>query len=124
MYTFSIYQITYIYLFFSFSIIGIIIILLILIANIVSPKFPNFEKLTAYECGFEAFNDTNQQYDIRYFLMALFYILFDLELLFLFPWISILTISGNLIFYIGLDFIFELLFCYMILWQISSFDWK
>lgn len=120
----NIYQFSYLYLFCSFIFIGFFVFVLLYISTIITPDIPNYEKLTAYECGYEAFNDVNQKYDIRYFLMALFYILFDLELLFLFPWITLLSINSNLIFFVGLDFIFELIFCYIILWQISSFDWK
>lgn len=121
---FTIYQFSYFYLLCSFFFISLFVLLLLYISTNISQNIPNYEKLTAYECGYEAFNDTNQKYDIRYFLMALFYILFDLELLFLFPWITLLSLNSNLIFFIGLDFIFELIFCYILLWQISSFDWK
>ena len=51
-----------------------------------SPKNPDPEKLSAYECGFEPFNDSRMEFDIRFYLVAILFIIFDLEIAFLFPW--------------------------------------
>ena len=53
---------------------------------LVSPKKPNNEKLSPYECGFEPFDDARTKFDIRFYLVALLFIIFDLEVAFLFPW--------------------------------------
>ena len=58
----------------------------IVVNFILSPKNPDPEKLSAYECGFEPFEDARMQFDIRYYLIAILFILFDLEIAFLFPW--------------------------------------
>ena len=59
---------------------------LILIGNLLGPKRPSVEKLSAYECGFTAFEDARMQYDVSYYLVAIIFIVFDLEIAFVFPW--------------------------------------
>ena len=75
-----------------FSIIIFLIIALglscffIILNFLVSPKNPDPEKLSAYECGFEPFNDSRMEFDVRFYLVAILFIIFDLEIAFLFPW--------------------------------------
>ena len=59
---------------------------LIVIGNVLGPKRPNAEKLSPYECGFPAFEDARMQFDVRYYLVAILFIVFDLEIAFVFPW--------------------------------------
>ena len=61
-------------------------IALILIGNLLGPKRPSAEKLSPYECGFPAFEDARMQFDVRYYLIAILFIVFDLEIAFVFPW--------------------------------------
>ena len=58
----------------------------IVINFILSPKHPDPEKLSAYECGFEPFQDSRMEFDVRFYLVAILFIIFDLEIAFLFPW--------------------------------------
>ena len=58
----------------------------ILLNYLASPKNPDPEKLSAYECGFEAFDDSRMEFDVRFYLVAILFIIFDLEIAFLFPW--------------------------------------
>ena len=58
----------------------------VIINFILSPKHPDPEKLSAYECGFEAFDDSRMEFDVRFYLVAILFIIFDLEIAFLFPW--------------------------------------
>ena len=75
-----------------FPIILFIIIALLLSAGFIvvnflfSPKKPDPEKLSAYECGFEPFSDSRMEFDVRFYLVAILFIIFDLEIAFLFPW--------------------------------------
>ncbi len=62
----------------------------------VSPNRPDPEKLSPYECGFEAFEDARMKFDVRYYLVAILFILFDLEIAFLFPWAVVLPEIGLL----------------------------
>jgi NADH-quinone oxidoreductase subunit A len=117
------YQFPYfIGIFFSFWLIGLISFLSI-ITSLMATQNPTFDKLSSYECGFEAFNDTQQQQDIRYFILGLLFIIFDIELMFLFPWVSCLSATGNSILIIGLDFLIELAIGYLMLWKLEIFDW-
>ena len=61
-----------------------------------SPKNPDPEKLSAYECGFEAFSDSRMKFDVRFYLVAILFIIFDLEIAFLFPWAISLGNIGSL----------------------------
>ena len=59
---------------------------LIVIGNVLGPRRPTAEKLSPYECGFPAFEDARMQFDVRYYLVAILFIVFDLEIAFVFPW--------------------------------------
>jgi NADH-quinone oxidoreductase subunit A len=63
---------------------------------ILGPRRPDAEKLSAYECGFEAFSDSRMKFDVRYYLVAILFIVFDLEIAFLFPWAVSLGSIGTL----------------------------
>ena len=58
----------------------------LLLGRLIGPHRPDPEKLSAYECGFEAFEDARMKFDVRYYLVAILFIIFDLEIAFLFPW--------------------------------------
>ena len=66
----------------------------ILINFISSPSNPDPEKLSAYECGFDAFDDSRMEFDVRFYLVAILFIIFDLEIAFLFPWAITLGTTG------------------------------
>ena len=80
----------------------------ILLNFLVSPKNPDPEKLSAYECGFEPFNDSRIEFDIRFYLVAILFIIFDLEIAFLFPWAISLSNIGFLGFASMMIFLFIL----------------
>src|SRR6266852_8994659 len=64
------------------------------IGTLVAPDRPDPEKLSPYECGFEAFEDARMKFDVRYYLVAILFILFDLEIAFLFPWAVVINDIG------------------------------
>jgi len=68
--------------------------MMIMIGFILAPNHPDSEKLSPYECGFEAFEDSRMKFDVRYYLVAILFILFDLEIAFLFPWAVVLETIG------------------------------
>ncbi len=73
-----------------FVIVGITVgVLPILLGRLLAPNNPDSEKLSPYECGFEAFEDARMKFDVRYYLIAIIFILFDLEIAFLVPWATI-----------------------------------
>ena len=65
------------------------------IGAILGPNRPDPEKLSPYECGFEAFEDSRMRFDVRYYLVAIIFIVFDLEIAFFFPWAVSLGTTGN-----------------------------
>ena len=78
-----------------FIAIGIAIgVLPILAGFLLAPHKPDSEKLSPYECGFEAFEDSRMRFDVRYYLVAILFIIFDLEIAFLFPWAVVLDTIG------------------------------
>ena len=85
----------------------------IILNFLVSPKNPDPEKLSAYECGFEPFNDSRIEFDVRFYLVAILFIIFDLEIAFLFPWAISLGNIGLLGFVSMMIFLFILKICYV-----------
>jgi NADH-quinone oxidoreductase subunit A len=70
-------------------------LLLLVLGFVLGPRRPDPEKLSPYECGFEAFEDSRTKFDVRYYLVAILFIIFDLEIAFLFPWaVSLDAIGG------------------------------
>ena len=88
-----------------------------------SPKKPDPEKLSAYECGFEAFGDSRMQFDIRFYLVAILFIIFDLEIAFLFPWAISLGSLGSLGFWSMMIFLFVLTIGFIYEWKKGALDW-
>src|SRR5437879_6637649 len=64
------------------------------LGKLLAPNNPDPEKLSPYECGFEAFEDARMKFDVRYYLVAILFILFDLEIAFLFPWATVINDIG------------------------------
>ena len=113
-----------------FSIIIFLIIALILscafiIINFVfSPSKPDPEKLSAYECGFEPFNDSRMEFDVRFYLVAILFIIFDLEIAFLFPWAISLGTLGLLGFSSMMIFLLILTVGFIYEWKKGALDWE
>ena len=90
---------------------------------LLSPKKPDPEKLSAYECGFEAFSDSRMEFDVRFYLVAILFIIFDLEIAFLFPWAVTLKSLGALGFWSMMIFLFILTIGFIYEWKIGALDW-
>jgi len=90
---------------------------------IFSPKNPDPEKLSAYECGFEAFGDSRMKFDVRFYLVAILFIIFDLEIAFLFPWAISLGNIGVLGFWSMMLFLFILTIGFVYEWKKGALDW-
>jgi len=97
---------------------------------ILGPSKPDVEKLSPFECGFEPFEDARIKFDVRYYLLAILFILFDLEIAFLFPWATILReIAGNesmrlFGFFEMVVFLGILLLGYVYVWKKGALDWE
>ena len=88
-----------------------------------SPSKPDPEKLSAYECGFEPFNDSRMEFDVRFYLVAILFIIFDLEIAFLFPWAISLGNIGALGFWSMMIFLFILSVGFVYEWKKGALDW-
>jgi NADH-quinone oxidoreductase subunit A len=85
---------------------------------------PDLEKLSMYECGFDPYEDGRNFFDIQFFIIALLFIIFDLETMFLFPWSVSLGQLNLISFYSMLDFFFELLVGFFYVWFLGVLDWS
>ena len=99
--------------------------LLIMIASwIVAKQNPDDQKLSPYECGFDAFEDTRSQFDVRFYLVAILFIIFDLEIAFLFPWAISLGKIGIFGFVSMMIFLFILTVGFIYEWKKGALDWE
>ena len=89
-----------------------------------SPSNPDTEKLSAYECGFEAFSDSRMKFDVRFYLVAILFIIFDLEVAFLFPWAVTLGKLGALGFWSMMFFLTILTIGFVYEWKKGALDWE
>ena len=96
----------------------------IVINFVLSPKKPDPEKLSAYECGFEPFDDSRMEFDVRFYLVAILFIIFDLEIAFLFPWAISLGSIGLLGFCSMMIFLFILTVGFIYEWKKGALDWE
>jgi NADH-quinone oxidoreductase subunit A len=91
---------------------------------IVSPKKPNNEKLSPYECGFEPFDDARTKFDIPFYLVALLFIIFDLEIAFLFPWAISLRNIGLFGYISMMIFLIILTIGFIYEWKKGALEWE
>ena len=89
-----------------------------------APSNPDPEKLSAYECGFEAFDDSRMEFDVRFYLVAILFIIFDLEIAFLFPWAISLGNIGALGFWSMMIFLSVLTIGFIYEWQKGALEWE
>ena len=85
---------------------------------------PDSEKLSPHECGFEAFEDARMKFDVRYYLVAILFILFDLEIAFLFPWAVVLQEIGWFGFWAMMVFLGILVMGFIYEWKKGALDWE
>jgi len=91
---------------------------------LLAPSRPDSEKLSPYECGFEAFEDARMKFDVRYYLVAILFILFDLEIAFLFPWAIVLEEIGLAGFVAMVVFLGILVIGFIYEWMKGALEWE
>ena len=89
-----------------------------------SPNNPDPEKLSAYECGFDAFDDSRMEFDVRFYLVAILFTIFDLEIAFLFPWAISLGNIGILGFWSMMFFLGVLTIGFIYEWKKGALEWE
>ena len=108
-----------------FLLISLVLSIGFIVLNLLaSPKNPDPEKLSAYECGFEPFNDSRMEFDIRFYLVAILFIIFDLEIAFLFPWAITLGNIGIFGFVSMMIFLSILTVGFIYEWKKGALDWE
>jgi len=108
-----------------FIAIGIAIgVIPIVMGFMLAPSKPDSEKLSPYECGFEAFEDTRMRFDVRYYLVAILFIIFDLEIAFLFPWAIVLDSIGMFGFVAMMVFLGILVIGFIYEWKKGALEWE
>ena len=99
-------------------------IALIVIGNLLGPSRPGADKLAPYECGFEALEDTRMRFDVRYYLIAILFIIFDLEIAFVFPWATVFSSLGLFgLIEMGL-FLSLLVLGFVYVWKKGALEWE
>ena len=108
-----------------FVVIGLVMgVVMLTLGRVAGPSNPSAAKLSPYECGFEAFEDARMKFDVRYYLVAILFIIFDLEIAFLIPWaVTLDSISGAAFAAMGI-FLFILVIGFIYEWKKGALEWE
>jgi NADH-quinone oxidoreductase subunit A len=105
--------------------LAIAISLLFLVASsLLAPRKPDPEKLSAYECGFNAFDDARMKFDVRFYLVSILFIIFDLEVAFLFPWVFQVAEGNVFAFWSMMSFLGVLTVGFVYEWRRGALEWQ
>jgi NADH-quinone oxidoreductase subunit A len=99
-------------------------IILLSLGGLLGPRRPDSEKLSPYECGFEAFEDSRTRFDVRYYLVAILFIIFDLEIAFFIPWAVVLDKLGAYGLLAMVVFVIELVIGFFFVWKKGALEWE
>jgi NADH-quinone oxidoreductase subunit A len=120
---FSLLKEEYFFLFLIFTIAFFLSFIILILSYFLAIQNPELEKLSTYECGFEPYEDARLQFDVKFYLIAILFLVFDIETVFIYPWcisISQLDIIG---FWSMVDFIFELSIGLFYVWKLGALNW-
>ncbi len=105
--------------------VGLIVgVVMVTLGFVLGTRRPDSEKLSPYECGFEAFEDARMKFDVRYYLVAILFIIFDLEIAFLFPWAIVLDEIGMVGFIAMTVFLGVLVVGFIYEWKKGALEWE
>lgn len=107
-----------------FSIGLVLSVMFLVLAKVLAPASPDTEKLSTYECGFNAFDDSRMKFDVRFYLVAILFIVFDIEVAFLFPFAVSLDMVGVYGWTVVMIFLAELGAGLWYAWKIGALDWE
>jgi NADH-quinone oxidoreductase subunit A len=108
-----------------FIVVGLAVgVVPVILGSVLGPNRPDSEKLSPYECGFEAFEDARMRFDVRYYLVAILFILFDLEIAFLFPWAVVLNEIGTFGLVSMFIFLAILVVGFIYEWKKGALEWE
>jgi NADH-quinone oxidoreductase subunit A len=103
---------------------GAIGVVILLLGRVLGPHRPDSEKNSPYECGFEPFEDARMKFDVRYYLVAILFVIFDLEIAFLFPWAIVLDEIGMFGFAAMMLFLGVLVVGFIYEWKKGALEWE
>lgn len=103
---------------------GVLALVLMVVPLLIAPSKPDPEKVSAYECGFNAFDDARMKFDVRFYLVAILFIIFDLEVTFLFPWAIVLKEIGMFGFWSMVVFLGILTVGFIYEWKKGALEWE
>jgi NADH-quinone oxidoreductase subunit A len=106
------------------AVAGGLSVVIVLASYVLAPQRPDSEKLSAYECGFEPFSDARAKFDVRFYLVAILFIIFDLEVAFLFPWAVSLGRIGVFGFWSMMLFLVILTVGFVYEWKKGGLEWE
>jgi len=109
---------------FYFVIVILIGLVILTLAYVTSVSSPDIEKLSTYECGFDPYEDTRNNFDVKFYLVAIIFLIFDLETVFFLPFSISLSFLNSDCLVVVVDFIFELIVGFIYAWKIGAFDWE
>src|SRR6478672_2729254 len=110
---------------FIFICVGIFLsFLLIFLSYFFVTQSPETEKLSTYECGFEPYEDARNKFSIRFYIIAILFILFDIEIIFLLPWCVSISQLNLLGFWSMIEFLFELGIGFIYVWSVGAIEWS
>jgi NADH-quinone oxidoreductase subunit A len=98
--------------------------ILLIASYFIGAQNPDTEKLSAYECGFDPYEDARNSFDVRFYLVAILFIIFDLEAMFFFPWSITLGVNQSLAFWGMIDFLIELIIGFIYAWLVGALEWE
>jgi NADH-quinone oxidoreductase subunit A len=105
--------------------VGLLVgVVFLVLGYALGPQRPDPEKLSPYECGFEAFEDARMKFDVRYYLVAILFIIFDLEIAFLFPWAVVLDKIGVVGLLAMMLFLGVLVVGFIYEWKKGALEWE
>ncbi len=102
---------------------SVLALIIVLLSYFLSIQNPDTEKLSSYECGFEPYEDARNIFDVKFYIVAILFILFDIEAMFLFPWSVCLSQLNALGFWAMIDFIIELGVGFIYVWYVGALEW-
>lgn len=118
------FQLEFFYICFFFLVSTFLAVILICVSFLISTSNPDTQKLSAYECGFDPYDDARNPFDIRFYILAILFLIFDLETIYFLPWSLHLSAFPLFSFSTMLDFVFELIMGFIYAWIVGALTWK
>lgn len=117
--------------FYQYAKLGVLLLFCIILSSIIllfsqylTTKTPDLQKSSTYECGFEPYEGSQDLFDVRFYIVAIMFLIFDLEAVFFYPWCVSLGLINNEGFWVMADFLIELLVGFIYAWKVGALDWE